>query len=326
MRQCLTLLAVTYATIQCLVVSAAVGGEPATTGPDVVFPGKEWAVSTPEEQGMDSARLARLVESLGTYRYDSLTVVRHGRIVVDAYYAPYLPGISHDLRSVTKSVTGTLTAIEIARGLLDSVDHKVLDLFSDQQVADVDGNKSALTVQNLLDMTSGIAWTEKNYTPDETVMRMYEAPDPTAFVLSQPMASVPGTQFVYNSGNPYLLSAIISRKTGQNAFEFAKKELFGPLGITSARWPRTDKQGVTDGEAGLLSRLTTWRASDISICAMATGTGNRSFPPRGSSVPKADRCPRRSVCTTQICGGRCRRKARLWHSAGTRSASWSYRA
>ena len=65
------------------------------------------------------------------------------------------------------------------------------------------------------------------------------------------MATAPGTQFVYDSGNPYLLSAIISRKTGQNAFEYAKKELFGPLGITSAHWPRTDKQGVTDGEAGL---------------------------------------------------------------------------
>ena len=103
----------------------------------------------------------------------------------------------------------------------------------------------------LLDMTSGIAWTEKNYTPEEAVMWMYEAPDPVAFVLDQPMATAPGTQFVYDSGNPYLLSAIISRKTGTKCFLDAKKELFGPLGITSAHWPRTDKQGVTDGEAGL---------------------------------------------------------------------------
>ena len=251
MRKRLALLAVTCVAIQCFVVSGAVGGGPETTDAGPVFPGKEWAVSTPEEQGMDSARLARLVESLGTYRYDSLTIVRYGRIVIDAYYAPYLRDISHDLRSVTKSVIGTLTAIEIARGLLDSSDHKVLDLFPDKQVANVDDNKKTITVQNLLDMTSGIAWNEKNYTPDETVMRMYEAPDPTAFVLDQPMASAPGTQFVYDSGNPYLLSAIISRNTGQNAFEFAKKELFGPLGISSARWPRTDKQGVIDGEAGL---------------------------------------------------------------------------
>jgi len=242
---------VIYAAIQCDVVSEAVAGDPATTDVAAVFPGKQWAASTPEEQGMDSAPLARLVESVGAYHYDSLTIVRHGRIVVDAYYAPYQANISHDLRSVTKSITGTLTAIEIARGLLDGVDHKLLDIFLDKQVANVDGNKKTITVQNLLDMTSGFAWTETHYTPDETVMRMYEAPDPTLFVLDQPMASAPGTKFFYNSGNPYLLSAIISRKTGQNAFGFAKKELFGPLGITSASWPRIDKQGVIDGEAGL---------------------------------------------------------------------------
>jgi CubicO group peptidase (beta-lactamase class C family) len=250
-RQRLTLLAVTCAAIQCLVVFAAVAGGPAATKTTSVFPGKEWEVSTPEKQGMDSARLARLVENVGAYRYDSLTIVRHGRIVVDVYYAPYLPRISHDLRSVTKSVIGTLTAIEIAHGLLDSVDHKVLDLFHDKQVANIDDNKRSITVRTLLDMTSGIAWTEKSYTHDETIMRLFEAPDPTAFVLDQPMASVPGTQFAYNGGNPYLLSAIINRKAGQNAFNYAKKNLFGPLGITSARWPRTDKQGVTDGESGL---------------------------------------------------------------------------
>ena len=82
-------------------------------------------------------------------------------------------------------------------------------------------------------------------------MRMYISPDRTEFVLSQPMSSAPGTKFYYNSGNPYVLSALITKKTGQNAFDFAKKELFGPLGIKSAKWGRVDGQGVTDGEAGL---------------------------------------------------------------------------
>ena len=62
-------------------------------------------------------------------------IIRHGKIVAEAYYAPYVAGVSHDLRSVTKSITGTLTAIEIKNGLLDSVDHPVVDLFSDKQIA-----------------------------------------------------------------------------------------------------------------------------------------------------------------------------------------------
>jgi CubicO group peptidase (beta-lactamase class C family) len=101
---------------------------------------------------MDSAALARLVDQVGTYRQDSLLVIRHGKIVVDAYYAPYAPNTRHDLRSVTKSFIGTLTAIEVKEGLLDSVDHPIVDLFADKHLLNVDDAKKAITVQTMLDM------------------------------------------------------------------------------------------------------------------------------------------------------------------------------
>ena len=237
--------------LQCLIAPAGFAASADAEQGEATWPTKAWSVSTPEEQGMQSGALARLVETVGSYPQDSLLIVRHGKIVLDAYYAPYQPNIAHDLRSVTKSVVSTLTAIEIKNGQLDNVDHPVVDLFSDKPIQSIDENKKAMTVQHLLDMASGIDWKEKAYTPDETIMRMYQAPDRTAFVLSQPMSSAPGTKFYYNSGNPYVLSALITRKTGQSALDFAKKELFGPLGITSAKWGAVDAQGVTDGEAGL---------------------------------------------------------------------------
>ena len=200
---------------------------------------------------MDSASLARLIETVGIYKQDSLTIIRHGKIVADAYYAPYIAGVSHDLRSVTKSVVGTLTAILLQKGSLDSVDHPVMDLFSDKEIRWADDRKRAMTVQNLLDMTSGIEWVEKAYTPDETIMKMSRSPDRTAFLLSQPMVGAPGAIFNYNGGNPYLLSALITERSGQNAFDFAKKELFEPLGIKSAKWGSIDAQGVTNRAAGL---------------------------------------------------------------------------
>src|SRR5216684_3836974 len=113
------------------------GSAGATEGQDsseIPWPTKSWQVSTPEEQGMDSANLARLIETVGTYKQDSFMILRHGRIVAEAYFAPYVAGISHDLRSVTKSVVGTLTAIQLQKGILDSVDHPVMDLFSDNQI------------------------------------------------------------------------------------------------------------------------------------------------------------------------------------------------
>ncbi|WP_296346421.1 serine hydrolase [Reyranella sp.] len=215
------------------------------------WPTESWSVSTPEEQGMDSARLARLVETIGTYRQDSFLIVRNGRIVADAYYAPFAPGISHDQRSITKSVVGTLTAIQLHKGMLDSVDQRVMDLFSDRKIENVDDWKKAMTIQSLLDMTSGMDWREKHYTPDETLMQMFRSPNRTAFVLDRPMAREPGTTFNYGGGNPYLLSALINQKSGKSAQDFAMKELFGPLGIKSARWGNNDVNGVTDGQSGL---------------------------------------------------------------------------
>jgi CubicO group peptidase (beta-lactamase class C family) len=245
-------IAALVAGLQCFAAcNARAGAADGQDSLEVLWPTKSWPVSNPEEQGMDSASLARLIETVGTYKQDSLMIIRHGRIVAEAYYAPYVAGVSHDLRSVTKSVVSTLIAIAVQRGILDRVDNPVIDLFSEKHIANVDENKKAMTIQSLLDMTSGIEWQEKAYTPDESLMRMYASPDRTEFVLSQPMSSAPGTKFYYNSGNPYVLSALITKKTGQSAFDFAKKELFEPLGIKSAAWGRVDAQGVTDGEAGL---------------------------------------------------------------------------
>lgn len=242
---------VLIACLQFFVVPGSLAAGADNQAPEAGWPTKAWPVSSPEAQGMQSGVLARLVETVGGYKQESLLITRHGNIVLDAYYAPYQANIAHDVRSVTKSVVSTLTAIAIRNGQLDSVDHPVMDLFADKEIPDIDDNKKAITVQQLLDMTSGIAWQEKSFTPDEAVIQMYRAPDRTAFVLSQPMSDAPGTKFYYNSGNPYVLSALLNRKTGQNAFEFAKKELFGPLGITSAAWGRVDAQGVIDGGAGL---------------------------------------------------------------------------
>jgi CubicO group peptidase (beta-lactamase class C family) len=67
----------------------------------------------------------------------------------------------HAQYSVTKSVIGTLTGIAFKEGLLDSPSHRVLDFLDHRKIANVDPRKEAITVQDLLDMTSGIEWTEQ---------------------------------------------------------------------------------------------------------------------------------------------------------------------
>jgi CubicO group peptidase (beta-lactamase class C family) len=219
--------------------------------PDAVWPTRQWQTSSPEPQGMDSAALARLVEFGQSRRLDSLLIARHGRIVLDAYYAPYTADIPHIINSATKAVLGTLTAIALKDGVLDSTSHPVMEFFSDRSIAHLDDRKRAITIQNLLDMTSGLDWKEPlSDERPESMFEMEQSTDWINYVLNRPMANAPGEAFNYNSGNPHLLSAILTKLTGMNTEDYAKAKLFGPLGITDWRW-RRDPQGVPTGGYGL---------------------------------------------------------------------------
>jgi CubicO group peptidase (beta-lactamase class C family) len=210
---------------------------------------------------MDSKELAELVD-FGARRIlavpgvtlssmlDSLLVVRHAKIVVEAYYAPYATGIPHTINSVTKAIISTLTAIAWKDGLLDSPNHRVLDFFDRRSIANVDDRKEAITVQSLLDMTSGIEWMEQLLDGFASAIEMERSPDWVKFILDRPMSSAPGDAFNYNSGNTHLLSAIITKLTGMSVLEYAKAKLFEPLGITDVYWTH-DPQGISTGGYGL---------------------------------------------------------------------------
>src|SRR3989344_5031108 len=64
-----------------------------------IWPADDWAESTPEAQGMDSAALAKLVDFGAAQGMDSLLVTRHGSLVAEAFYAPYREGLKHAVNS-----------------------------------------------------------------------------------------------------------------------------------------------------------------------------------------------------------------------------------
>ena len=217
-----------------------------------LWPTSGWQTTTPEDEGMDSADLAKLVAFGKTGRFDSLTLVRHGKIVLDAYYAPYAADIPHAINSSTKAVIGTLTAMLLKDGLLDSLDHPALDFFADRDIANRDARKKSITIQNLLDMTSGLDWDEGlGGGREQSVKELRRSPDWVKFILDRPMAHAPGEVFYYDSGNPHLVSAIIAKLTGKRVQDYADARLFTPLGIETPFW-RRDPQGLATGGFGLL--------------------------------------------------------------------------
>jgi CubicO group peptidase (beta-lactamase class C family) len=221
------------------------------------WPTKEWPTSSPEEQGMSSERLARLVDFGGANNMDSVLVTRHGRIVLEATYAPFRAGLKHHVYSATKSVTSTLVGMALGDGLLDSTDRRVVDFFPGRTIANLDDAKKAMTVQQLLDMTSGLGWTEGLNGNFDSVIAMTRSPDWQQFVLDQPMAAPPGTRFYYSSGNSHLLSAIRRAVAGRPAGYLGRR--LGPPPAAArhgedrlslaARWPmggQADPAGGVD--------------------------------------------------------------------------------
>lgn len=174
----------------------------------------------------------------------SLQIVRRGRLALDAYFYPYGAGMRHDVASVTKSITSTLVGLAIERGHLHSVHVPVTELFKAYSPANLDGRKSKLTIEHLLTMTAG--W-DCGFEPKEArLFEMRRSADWLQFMLDLPMVADPGERWAYCSGNCHVLSILLTQATRTNALAFARRELFGPLGIRNVAWP-ADSRGNNHG-------------------------------------------------------------------------------
>ena len=212
------------------------------------WPTEGWRTSPPEDQGVDPALLERMFEAIEdrSLNVHGVVIVHNGYIVAEEYYPPYKQDTKHVLYSVTKSFISTLVGIAIEEGHIESVDQRVLGFFPDHSFANPDPRKEAMTLEQLLTMTSGLDWEEG--TPTYTAM--YWSGDWVGYVLDSPMETEPGDQFVYCSGCSHVLSAIVQETTGVNTLEYAQSRLFEPLGITDMYW-ESDSSGIPIGGWGL---------------------------------------------------------------------------
>lgn len=210
------------------------------------WPTHGWRSTAPEEQGIDSGKLAEGLLAIRENRFNihSLLIVRDGLIVLDAYFYPYDGKTVHELASVTKSIMTTLIGIAADQGKL-KLDQPMLSFFPDLVTADRDSNKKRITVRHLAGMCSGLD--SVGLERDEgTLSDMRAAPDWVKFAIDRKTVHKPGRVFIYDSPGMHLLSAILQKATGMTAFEYARLNLFEPLGIQDVIWP-TDPQGFTYG-------------------------------------------------------------------------------
>jgi CubicO group peptidase (beta-lactamase class C family) len=204
--------------------------------------------STPEAEGLDSERLLALVAALdgSVGEIHSMMLLRHGKVVAEGWWAPYVPEDIHVLYSVTKSFNATAVGFAVDEGLL-SIDDLVLPIFPELQPAAPDPLMQGMRVVDLLTMSTG------HTTDSIDAMRQRTDGQWTRSFLESAVPREPGTYFMYNSGAAYMLGAIVQKVTGMSVEDYLTPRLFEPLGITEPLWGKSE-EGVNLADGGLSVR------------------------------------------------------------------------
>lgn len=199
--------------------------------------------STPEAEGVSSEGIVQFFDALEGENNEihSFVIIRHGKIISEAWWKPYGKDLRHVMYSVSKSFTSIGVGIAISENKLKLTD-KVYTFFPESTPDTLSANMKDMTVEDLLKMATGmntdplyVARSAKNW--------------PLLF-LSSPVENKPGSVFKYNNMATFMLSAIVQKATGQKLVDYLKPRLFDPLGITNYKWDDTP-EGYTLGAIGL---------------------------------------------------------------------------
>lgn len=199
--------------------------------------------ATPESQGISSDLFTALLRELDASKDTEMhhfMALRHGKVICECNFAPYPKGMWHITHSMCKSITGMAIGMLIEEEKL-KLDENIYDIFPDHINAFSKIFRPVITVENLLTMTSGITFNESGIVSGNDWLGSF---------LNASVNGKPGTEFQYNSLNTYVLSAIVTKRTGETLTEYLTPRLFGPLGITKYYW-ETCPKGITKGGWGL---------------------------------------------------------------------------
>jgi CubicO group peptidase (beta-lactamase class C family) len=241
-----------------------------------------WSKSDPISEGINPLLIDSINQEITAGEcglIDQVLFIRNGKIIFDKRYEhnydsisqkydttnfqynydhpdwhPYYKGTNlHTLQSATKSITSLLVGIAIDEGFISNVDIKVMRFFDSYSSGFKDSLKDSISLEDLLTMRGGIKWDEWSTpysSPDNSCFAMENSKNWIEYIISQPMDTIPGTKFVYNSGITVLLGEIVKIKTGKRIDKWAEEKLFKPLDIKEYYW-KVSPNGEIDTEGGL---------------------------------------------------------------------------
>ncbi|KOP68557.1 6-aminohexanoate hydrolase [Bacillus sp. FJAT-18019] len=193
------------------------------------WPTTAWQSQDPAALRMNADKLADLEVIIQSEYPDinGMVIVRDGSIAFEKYANGYGPKDTHHMASVTKSVLSALIGIAIDSGYIQHTDQKVLVFFPEYGQEAADRQIRDITIRHLLTMTAPYPFEDWHEPLDQLCMQS----DWVRYTLDMLGEGGLVGAFKYSTAGAHLLSAILTRSTGQSAREFANEHLFKPIGM-----------------------------------------------------------------------------------------------
>lgn len=191
--------------------------------------------------------MTRAIDAGEFKQITSVVVSQHGKLLYERYFDKEGADALRNTRSVTKTVTGMLVGLAVDRKLLRA-DSKVLPYFPElHPLASPDARKDKITVEDFLTMSSLLECDDDNQISRGNEERMYLVEDWSRFVADLPIRGFPewqprpekspyGRAWSYCTAGTTLLGPLLERVSKQSVPDFARANLFTPLGIDKVKW------------------------------------------------------------------------------------------
>jgi len=215
-------------------------------------------------------------------RVAGLIVIQRGRVLYEHYAFGHTAQSKWTSFSVAKSVTSMLTGAAIKDGYIRSVDDPVTDYLPILKATSYEG----VSIKNVLQMASGVAWNEDYADPKSDVARI-SAVTATGgslalvkYMGALPRVAKPGEKFNYNTGETHLAGAIVRAAVGNNLATYASQKIWSQFAMEAdGYWALTDEFGAEHGGCCMSATLRDY--GRIGLLALRGGklpNGDSLFP------------------------------------------------